>query len=214
MIIKGYSLAIIELFLFYKSAAFLKKSIINLKYIEPILYYWVTFTILTGIWEIFYVFHRLKVNKTATKLLHQKRHVWTNNYNLKFLLPWNFSRYFYAEYGAYADREYITSKDIWSLVIESSHAFFCGLNCLLGLIAINLNDFYYGVVFISIAMAFQLMNSILYMSQYLIQVHNKNSINYNRKAFPSGYLLLSRPFMYVNILWTVMPMYVLYIVLF
>ena len=185
MILKGYILAIIELFLFYKLSSFLRIKYHNLDLISPISYYWITFTILTGIWEIFYVIYRPRVNRSANKLLRQKNHVWTNNYNLKFLLPWNFSRYFYAEYGAYADREYITSRDPWSLIIESSHAILCGLDCLLGLYTLHINELYASLIFISVAMSSQLMNSILYMSEYLIQTNERNSVNYDTKEFPT-----------------------------
>ena len=41
---------------------------------------------------------------------------------------------FYAEYGAYADREYMNRHDDWSRVIESSHSLFCGV---FALVAIN-----------------------------------------------------------------------------
>ena len=210
MILKGYILAIIELFLFYKISSFLRIDSHNLDRISPISYYWIAFTILTGTWEFFYVLNRPRVHRSANKLLRQKTHVWTNNYNLKFLLPQNFSRYFYAEYGAYADREYITSRDPWSLIIESTHAVFCGLNCFLGLYTLYINELHASLIFMSVAMSSQLMNSILYMSEYLIQINDRNSVNYDTKEFPTGYALCYRPFMYINVLWTVMPMYVLY----
>ena len=40
---------------------------------------------------------------------------------------------------------------------------------------------------------------------------NKNSINYNNKNFPAGFLLYKRPFMWINLFWTLMPSYILYI---
>jgi hypothetical protein len=51
------------------------------------------------------------------------------------------------------------------------------------------------------------MNSILYMAEYFIQIKDKNNINYNTPEFPTGHWLLKRPFMWVNILWTLMPAY-------
>ena len=41
--------------------------------------------------------------------------------------------YIYAEYGAYADKEYMTNKDKWSILIEGSHCLFCGLFAFLSL---------------------------------------------------------------------------------
>ena len=55
------------------------------------------------------------------------------------------------------------------------------------------------------AMGSQLMNSILYMSEYIIQCRDPSNVNYNSDAFPCGFLLIKRPFMYINIFWTIMP---------
>ena len=51
------------------------------------------------------------------------------------------------------------------------------------------------------------MNSILYMVEYFIQCTDPNNINYNDDEFPMGTLLSKRPFMWVNIFWTIMPLY-------
>ena len=58
-------------------------------------------------------------------------------------------------------------------------------------------------------MGSQLMNSILYCGQYLIQTKNKNSINYDTSNFPCGKYLDRRPFMWINIFWFLMPSYIL-----
>ena len=58
-------------------------------------------------------------------------------------------------------------------------------------------------------MASQLMNSILYMGEYFIQIKDKHSVNLNTPKFPCGFALIKRPFMYVNLFWTIMPCYVL-----
>ena len=65
------------------------------------------------------------------------------------------------------------------------------------------------LVFSSVAMGSQLMNSILYMSQYFIQSKTIGSVNYDSPNFPTGKYLLGRPFMYVNVFWTLMPLYVI-----
>jgi len=59
----------------------------------------------------------------------------------------------------------------------------------------------------NIAMGAQLMNSILYMANYFNQIHESQNVNYNTKEFPTGTALSKRPFMYVNIFWTFMPLY-------
>ena len=60
----------------------------------------------------------------------------------------------------------------------------------------------------SISMGTQLMNSILYMGEYLIQLHSENNVNY-KNNFPCGKYLQKRPFMYINLFWSLMPSYVL-----
>ena len=54
-------------------------------------------------------------------------------------------------------------------------------------------------------MGSQLMNSLLYMINYFHQVKDYNNVNYNNSTFPAGNYLELRPFMYINILWTIMP---------
>ena len=167
------------------------------------------FTILTGIWEATFVTHRFRVNQITEKLLNRKEHVWTSKYDITYVLPWKLSRIFYAEYGAYADREYYTLRDYWSSLIEGSHAILCGIFSLAGIISkVHESNNLFNLC-IAISMSSQLMNSILYIGQYLIQVRDKHSINYISKDFPGGFLLLDRPFMYINIFWTVMPTIVL-----
>ena len=95
--------------------------------INGLVYYWVMFTVLTGIWETFFVINNHNVENLAGNLLVNQTHVWTQNYSSINLNPSNFSQLFYAEYGAYADREYMNSRDDWSRVIESSHSILCEL---------------------------------------------------------------------------------------
>ena len=61
----------------------------------------------------------------------------------------------------------------------------------------------------SVAMGSQLMNSILYIGEYLIQINDIHSVNYNTYSFPTGFALSKRPFMYINIFWTIMPAYII-----
>ena len=84
-------------------------------------------TILTFIWECAFVLDYKNVNIISQQLIKNKEHVWNNEYDLSYVLPWKLSTIFYAEYGAYADREYMQNRNDWSRVIESTHALFCGL---------------------------------------------------------------------------------------
>jgi hypothetical protein len=176
--------------------------------IHSICYYWLTFTILTGIWEYTYVTNRKSISRNAEDLIKTNSHVWFKYYNINMILPWNTSNIFYSEYAAYADREYMSDKDDWSIIIEGSHALFCAIFALLSLyfnFMGNMKNFY---ITMSISMGTQLMNSILYMGEYLIQLNSENSVNYKNK-FPCGKYLEKRPFMYINLFWSLMPSYVL-----
>ena len=211
MKINGIMLAIFELGIFYKVSNFIRTTFTCLYDFSSISYYWLMFTILTGIWEYTYVKSKKIVKNLSNKLIINNQHIWTNTFSLKYLLPWKFSNIFYSEYAAYADREYMYMQDDWSKIIEGSHAICCGLFSLIGIILkiINKNEIL-NIIFISMAMGCQLMNSILYISQYLIQTKLIYNINYNTKKFPCGKFLIKRPFMYINILWTIMPIYVIY----
>jgi len=181
-----------------------------LNIIDPVAYYWLTFTVLTGIWESVYISDRRTPSLEARKLIKEKRHVWTSNYDLTMILPWKLSRQFYAEYGAWADREYMNLTDDWSKIVEGSHGMICGLFSFIGLfhlLATNATHIYY--VSISISMGSQFMNSVLYMAQYGIQTENSDSVNYNTTQFPTGRFLSKRPFMWINYAWLIMPCYVL-----
>ena len=53
------------------------------------------------------------------------------------------------------------------------------------------------------------MNSLLYISEYIIQTKNPISINFNSRKFPTGKYYIKRPFIYINLFWTIMPLYIL-----
>ena len=209
MKISGILIGIIELILFYFFSRSLREKHLNLNKMDTLSYYWMMMTILTCIWELSYILNHKKIIKISNKFLKDKKNVWTSKFNLFYIIPWRLSEIFYAEYGAYADREYMTNKDIWSRVVEGTHALFCGVFSLLSIISINYNLYYHYYIMATISMSTQLMNSLLYMSEYYIQIKNKYSVNYNSVHFPCGVALLKRPFMYVNILWTLFPTYVI-----
>ena len=140
--------------------------------ISNITYYWLTFTILTGVWEFCYIINNQQTINYSKFLLENKQHSWTNKYDYSVLLPWNLSRIFYGEYGAYADKEYMTKKDNWSRLIEGTHACCCALFSLTALIYYclgNENKFYLALGF---SMGTQLLNSLLYLGQYYIQMND------------------------------------------
>ena len=64
-------------------------------------------------------------------------------------------------------------------------------------------------ILLSIGMGSQLMNSILYLVNYFHQTRDSNSVNYVTNDFPCGEYLQHRLFMYVNVLWTLLPLYVI-----
>ena len=216
MKVNGTSLGIIELILFFFTTSQIRNLLPMLQQIDKYSYHWLCFTVLTGIWELTYLTSRNKVRQLAYSWAKTKKHVWTNMYTLETLIPWKLSKQFYTEYGAYADREYISKSNGWSLIVEGSHCIFCGFFAAGALIFKLLTAGYFNTIvyqylyymFMSISMSSQFMNSLLYMSEYLIQTKDANSINYNTDKFPCGFMLLKRPFMWINAAWLIMPTYV------
>jgi hypothetical protein len=205
--VSGSVCAIFEFIIYILISRFTRKTNSNFMKMDTFTYYWFTFIILTGFWELVYLTNYEYTNQLSHQLINSGEHVWTKKYSLSHILPWKFSEIFYSEYGAYADREYMTTKDIWSRLIEGSHCLFCGLFCLFALITaglkgINTKHFYVTMTF---AMGCQFMNSILYMGNYQVQTFNVHSINYNTHEFPLGDFWSKRPFMYVNFPWTLFP---------
>ena len=67
----------------------------ELQKIDPMVSYWLGFTVLTGFWEIVYLSNRRSINNYAKELISSNTSVWTNRYPLSMVLPWNLSRLFY-----------------------------------------------------------------------------------------------------------------------
>ena len=211
--IYGIYLALLEILLFSGIAFILRIIYNNLQTIKVIPYYWIMFTILTGFWETSFILNYKNSTKLSKELILNNKHVWSNKYDLTNLDPFKFSILFYSEYGGYADREYMVLTNDWSRVIESSHALLCGLFALLSILCkINNNTDNY-LICLAISMGSQLMNSILYLINYFIQCNTYNNINFNNSTFPAGQFLNKRPFMYINIFWTIMPLYIIIIIL-
>lgn len=210
MKVNGIILGTMEISLFGLISYGCKDFSPNLQNMDNAMYYWFCLTILTGIWEISFIMNYEDCVNNSRDLIMKKEHVWFNKYTLDNLLPWKLSKIFYSEYGAWADREYMTSINYWSRLIEGSHAFLCGLvalHCMLDRTEGEEKTF---LILAALSMGTQLMNSILYMGEYFIQTRDQRSVNYNSKNFPTGILLTNRGFMYVNIFWTVMPTYCIY----
>ena len=210
MKVNGIILGTMEISLFGLISYGCKDYLPNLQNMDNAMYYWFCLTILTGIWEISFIMNYKDCVNKSKELIIKKEHVWFNKYTLDNLLPWKLSKIFYSEYGAWADREYITSVNYWSRLIEGSHAFLCGLvalHCMLDRTEGEEKTF---LILAALSMGTQLMNSILYMGEYFIQTRDQRSVNYNNAIFPIGILLTKRGFMYVNLLWTIMPSYCIY----
>ena len=207
--LSGVEIGIAELMLFWMFSFTTATIFPNLQRIESVSYYWLMFTILTGIWEFTFIRNRNKVRRIGMKFLSRKKHVWTNIYPLSTLIPSNLAKQFYAEYAAYADREYYNLKNFWSLLVEGSHGVQCGLFSLLGITSFILHYYQTSYILITFSMASQFMNSLLYMGEYFIQINDPNSVNYDTERFPCGRFFIKRPFMWINFFWLAMPTYVI-----
>jgi hypothetical protein len=206
---KGYFIGILEIVFFLIGSIFIRKSYNQLQTINNATYFWVMLTILTGIWEVSYIYNYENVTNTSRQLVNTNQHVWTNSYDISYILPWKLSHIFYAEYGAWADREYMSNNDNWSRVIEGTHCSQCALFSLLAITFKLFKKHNNYLICLSAAMGTQLMNSYLYMCAYFWQEREPTNINYPSTDFPSDIWLVKRPFMWVNIFWLVMPGYII-----
>ena len=205
LLVPGYVIGIIELLLFFLLTFYLKKMVPSFTKINCVAYYWVMMTVLTGLWEASFIHNYKSISLYGRTLIANNTHVWTNKYDLSYVMPNKLAYIFYAEYGAHADREYLSLTDNWSHSIEGSHAVFCALFAMLAFTFVRLNNYNNYLVTLSVSMGTQVMNSILYMDNYFIQTLDPNSPNYNSHDFPTGRFLGKRLFMWVNIFWMVMP---------
>ena len=207
--VSGIEIGMIEIYLYLLIGYVFRDVTKSLKKMNIISYYWLLMTVLTGLWELAFIMQYKEVHNYAQEFIQNDTHVWFTNYDLSYVNPWKLSKIFYSEYGAHADREYIALDNHWSRVIEGSHAGLCGIFALLAIYfkAHSKNALF--VISATVSMSTQLMNSILYMGQYFFQINDPSSVNYPSSEFPCGFALLERGFMYVNIFWTLMPLYVI-----
>lgn len=205
----GIGIGAVEIGLYLIVGFMLRDTFWSLRKINIISYFWLLMTVLTGIWEFAFISQYKDVHNYAETFIQNNTHVWTTRYDYSYINPWKLSKIFYAEYGAHADREYIALDNHWSRVIEGSHAVLCGLFALLAIYFKTKSQKNLFVISATVSMSTQLMNSILYMGQYFFQVNDPSSVNYPSAEFPCGFALLERGFMYVNVFWTLMPLYVI-----
>jgi hypothetical protein len=211
--VKGYIIGIIEILLFLYGSETLRKYYYPLGNIDTITYFWIMMTILTMYWECAFICQYDYVADLSNQYIVENKNVWESSFDLSFIIPWKLSPIFYADYAAYADREYMLKNRDWSRIIEGTHAIFCGLFSTMAIINKKRNLHNKFLITLAVSMGSQLMNSILYMCSYFIELNEPYSINYNSEEFPAGYMLYKRPFMWVNIFWTVMPVYVIWTML-
>ena len=205
----GIGIGVIEIGLFLTIGSILRDEFASLRKINIISYFWLLMTVLTGIWEFAFISQYKDTHNYAEILIQNDTHIWASRYDLSYVNPWKLSKIFYAEYGAHADREYIALDNHWSRVIEGSHAALCGLFALLAIYFKKKSKNNLFIISATVSMSTQLMNSILYMAQYFFQVNDPSSVNYPSTEFPCGFALSERGFMYVNVFWTLMPLYVI-----
>ena len=207
---KGYSIGIFEIIFYFIGSFIVRKSFTNLKTINAATYYWVMMTILTGLWEISYLSNYNEVTIMAHNLITTNEHVWTNSYDFSYVWPPKLAKIFYAEYGAWADREYMSDSDDWSRIIEGTHCTQCALFSFIAIFFNIIGNHNNYLIALSVSMGTQFMNSLLYMAEYSLQTYDKHSVNYNSDKFPTGKYLLERPFMYINYLWLLFPAYAIF----
>ena len=209
MLLNGIEILLVELSLFWFSSYALATVFPSLQNIETVTYYWLMFTILTGIWEFSYIKNMKKVRRVGMKLLSKKKHIWNNLYNLKTLIPTKFAIQYYAEYGAYADREYYYLRDYKSLIIDSSSSVQSGFYSLLGLLFYLFDSYSCALAFISLSISLQFVSNFIYLSEYYCQLYDSLSYNFNTTRFPCGKFLTKRPMMLINFLSLIVPSYII-----
>lgn len=209
-LLPGWGIGALEILGFMSIAGLFKCCLRPLHNINKVTYYWLCMTILTGLWETSYITNYDEIVGMANHLIKTNTSVWTNHYDITYVNPWSLAKIFYAEYGAWADREYMSITDPWSHTIEGTHALFCAVFALFGMIARIDKKTTKSLIVVGMSMAFQLMNSILYMIEYGIQCKTPGAVNYDRPSFPLGRLMGHRWFMYVNVFWLIMPTFIIF----
>eukprot|EP00211_Chloroparvula_japonica_P008756 CAMPEP_0119126028 /NCGR_PEP_ID=MMETSP1310-20130426/5100_1 /TAXON_ID=464262 /ORGANISM="Genus nov. species nov., Strain RCC2339" /LENGTH=179 /DNA_ID=CAMNT_0007116151 /DNA_START=190 /DNA_END=726 /DNA_ORIENTATION=- len=166
-------------------------------------------TAITGIWEGAFLYNYEQVAADAADFIAVKKHVWTTSYDLSYILPWKFSPIMYTEYAAHGDRSYMSLTDPLSQIVETTHLLYCSVFAALCLYLKAKGDTPRYLIFMSLAMASQSMQCLTYMSNYFIETGEPHHANFICDAFPAGPYFEKRPFMYVNLFWTFMGLFVI-----
>lgn len=206
----GWCIGALELLGFMSIAGLFKYCLHPLHNINKVTYYWLCMTILTGIWETSYITNYNEISGISVNLIKTNTSVWTKHYDITYINPWSLAKIFYADYGAWADREYKSTTNPWSRTIEGTHALFCAVFAFFGMLARLDKKTVKSLIIVGMSMSFQLMNSVLYMIEYGIQCKTIGSMNYDSLSFPLGKLMCLRWFMYVNVFWLIMPTFVIF----
>lgn len=206
----GYGICAIEMGVYFIVSFLMKKLCVPFHKINNIVYYWLCMTILTGIWESSYIVNFNEITTMSNSMIVNNTHSWTTQYDFTYVNPWKFAKIFYAEYGAWADREYMYQIGEWSDTIKGTHLIFCAVFSFFGFIARFDKKSVKSLIVVGMVMVCQIINSILYMVQYIGQTQQSFSVNYYNSSWPLGTLMINRPFMYVNIFWIIIPTFIMF----
>lgn len=209
VVMQGWGIGFVEMSLFFLFSFLGKRFISTLRSMSCITYYWICMTMLIGLWETSYLIHYREIDNMSIELRINNTHIWVEKYSTSYILPWNFAKIIYSEYLAWADRDYSYINMDWSNIMERTPAIFTAMFAFIGLFARVCNSVMKSYVFISIAMGIELMNTIIYTTQYGINCNNEHNSNYNSYYFPLGVALSNRPLMYVNTFFILMPIVIL-----
>ena len=83
----GIVIGIFELLIFFIITYSIKKCSKNLNQVSNVTYYWLNMTVLTAIWEFFYVYNNAAIRAYSHHLWADNKHVWLNEYDVTYLLP-------------------------------------------------------------------------------------------------------------------------------
>ena len=166
--------------------------------ITYIKFFWIASTIINAIYKLGYIQNYRYIKEYAKELKEFKRHIWEYNFDYYYLLPYNFGTAFYAEYGQYADREYIKYDPIDSInIMEYSQSLeHIGISLpilSLYLLTYHINNY---PSLLTIVAFNSLLTNIVYLGKYLKSCKTPNHCNYNTELFPRGFMFHKRPLIY------------------
>uniref|UniRef100_A0A7S4P8S3 EXPERA domain-containing protein n=1 Tax=Paramoeba aestuarina TaxID=180227 RepID=A0A7S4P8S3_9EUKA len=207
----GGVLAGIVVVLWLSISLFIRNSNRHLQKIDVVTFCWLTMTAMTGVWEWAYLHYHDDVVADAQTFIATNTHVWTNYYDISYIVPWRFSPIMYTEYAAYADRAYMSTHDPLAQIVELSHLLYCSVFAALAITRKSVGDTYLYLIFMVLALGTQSMQCLMYVSNYFVETTEPHHANFITESFPAGQYWEKRPFFYVNIFWTGMGLVVIFI---